>query len=105
MSMTTSRWLHWLQFLLATPVVFGSGKPFFVKAMRLARHRAANTDTLIALGVGSAYVYSLPSFFQRRGHIYFEASTAIITFVLLGRYLEERAKGKAGEAIRQLVDL
>ncbi|MGR8934651.1 MAG: heavy metal translocating P-type ATPase [Gammaproteobacteria bacterium] len=105
MSMAKSRWLHWLQLLLATPVVFGSGKPFFVKALRLAKHRAANMDTLIALGVGSAYVYSLPSFFRRRGHMYFEAAAAIITFVLLGRYLEERAKGKAGEAIRQLVDL
>jgi Cu+-exporting ATPase len=105
MTMTRSRPLHWLQFLLTTPVVFGSGRPFFVKARKLARHRAANMDTLIALGVGSAYAYSLPSFFRRRGHIYFEASAAIITFVLLGRYLEERAKGKAGEAIRQLVDL
>lgn len=105
MSMTKARPLHWLQFLLATPVVFWSGKPFFDKALRLAKHRAANMDSLIALGVGSAYLYSLPAFFSRRGHIYFEAATAIITFVLLGRYLEEKAKGKAGEAIRQLVDL
>lgn len=105
MSMSSSRRLHWLQFLLATPVVFWSGQPFFSKAFRLASHRAANMDTLIALGVGAAYAYSLPAFFKRRGHIYFEAAAAIITFVLLGRYLEERAKGKAGEAIRQLVDL
>ncbi|MGZ8144107.1 MAG: copper-translocating P-type ATPase, partial [Methylosarcina sp.] len=105
MTMTASRPLHWLQFLLTTPVVFGSGRPFFVKAWKLAQHRAANMDTLIALGVGSAYAYSLPTFLRRRGHIYFEASAAIITFVLLGRYLEEQAKGKAGEAIRQLVDL
>lgn len=105
MSMARSRRLHWLQLLLVTPVVFGSGKPFFDKAIRLAKHRAANMDTLIALGVGSAYAYSLPAFFRRQGHLYFEAAAAIITFVLLGRYLEERAKGKAGEAIRQLVDL
>jgi len=105
MGMAKSRWLHWLQFMLSTPVVFWTGKPFFEKALRLARHRAANMDTLVALGVGSAYAYSLPAFFRRKGHIYFEAATAIITFVLLGRYLEERAKGKAGEAIRQLVDL
>jgi len=105
MSMTKSRPLQWLQLLLATPVVFWSGKPFFDKAFRLAKHRAANMDSLIALGVGSAYLYSLPTFFLRRGHIYFEASAAIITFVLLGRYLEEKAKGEAGEAIRQLVDL
>ncbi len=62
-------------------------------------------DTLIALGVGSAYGYSLPVLYKRRGYMYFEAAAAIITFVLLGRYLEERARGKAGEAIRKLVDL
>ncbi len=105
MSMTTSRWSHWLQFLLTTQVVFGAGRQFFSKAYRLAKQRAANMDTLIALGVGSAYGYSIPSLFFRRGHVYFEAGAAIITFVLLGRYLEERAKGQAGEAIRKLVDL
>jgi Cu+-exporting ATPase len=105
MSMPASRWLHWLQFTLTTPVVFWSGGTFFEKAWRLAKQRTANMDTLIALGVGSAYGYSLPALFRRRGHIYFEAAAAIITFVLLGRFLEERAKGKAGEAIRQLVDL
>ena len=105
MSMPTSRWLHWLQFALTTPVVFWSGGTFFTKAWRLAKQRTANMDSLIALGVGSAYGYSLPALFRRRGHIYFEAGAAIITFVLLGRFLEERAKGKAGEAIRKLVDL
>lgn len=105
MSMSTSRWLYWLQFILATPVVFWSGGTFFTKAWRLAKQRTANMDTLIALGVGSAYGYSLPALFRRSGHIYFEAGAAIITFVLLGRYLEERAKGQAGAAIRKLVDL
>ncbi len=105
MAMPTSRWLHWLQFALTTPVVFWSGGTFFAKAWRLAKQRTANMDTLIALGVGSAYGYSLPALLRRRGHIYFEAGAAIITFVLLGRFLEERAKGKAGEAIRKLVDL
>ncbi len=105
MTMNQSRWSHWLQVLLTTPVVFGTGKQFFVKAWRLAKQKAANMDTLIALGVGSAYGYSLPVMFRRKGHMYFEAAAAIITFVLLGRYLEERARGKAGEAIRQLVDL
>jgi Cu+-exporting ATPase len=105
MSMPTTRWLHWLQFALTTPVVFWSGWTFFAKAWRLAKQRTANMDTLIALGVGSAYGYSLPALFRRRGHIYFEAGAAIITFVLLGRFLEEQAKGKAGEAIRKLVDL
>ena len=105
MTMPTTRWLHWLQFALTTPVVFWSGGTFFAKAWRLAKQRTANMDTLIALGVGSAYSYSLPALFRRSGHIYFEAGAAIITFVLLGRFLEERAKGKAGVAIRKLVDL
>jgi len=103
--MPSKRWLHWMQFALTTPVVFWSGWTFFAKAYRLAKQRSANMDSLIALGVGSAYGYSLPALFRRKGHIYFEAAAAIITFVLLGRFLEERAKGKAGEAIRQLVDL
>ena len=105
MAMKTSRWAHWLQFALTTQIVFGTGSQFFIKALRLAKQRAANMDTLIALGVGSAYGYSVPVLFRRRGHVYFEAAAAIITFVLLGRFLEERAKGKAGEAIRRLVDL
>ncbi|MCQ8181861.1 heavy metal translocating P-type ATPase [Methylomonas sp. SURF-1] len=105
MAMGSRNWLHWLQFALTTQVVFGSGRQFFSKAYRLAKQRAANMDSLIALGVGSAYGYSVPALFRRRGHIYFEAAAAIVTFVLLGRYLEERARGKAGEAIRKLVDL
>ncbi|WP_347989390.1 heavy metal translocating P-type ATPase [Methylomonas sp. AM2-LC] len=105
MSMSPSPWMHWLQFILTSQVVFGTGKPFFDKAYRLSKQRTANMDTLIALGVGSAYAYSLPALFRRRGHVYFEAASTIIALVLLGRYLEERAKGQAGEAIRKLVDL
>ncbi len=99
--------LRLLQFVLATPVVFGAGLPFFEKAFKLARNRGANMDTLIALGAGAAYLYSLPGLLpHRRAHfLYFEAAASIVTFVLLGRYLEERAKGKAGEAIRQLIEL
>ncbi|MFW5444587.1 MAG: heavy metal translocating P-type ATPase [Methylococcaceae bacterium] len=105
MSMNNSRLSHLIQFILTTSVVFGTGKQFFTKAWRLAKQKSANMDSLIALGVGSAYGYSLPVLYRRKGHMYFEAAAAIITFVLLGRYLEERARGKAGEAIRKLVDL
>jgi len=105
MTMSAPSYLKWLQFVLTTQVVFGTGRQFFVKAYRLAKQRTANMDSLIALGVGAAYGYSLPALFFRRGHVYFEAAAAIITFVLLGRYLEESAKGQAGEAIRKLVDL
>jgi Cu+-exporting ATPase len=96
---------QWAQFLLATPIVAWAGKPFFDKALKLAKQRSANMDSLIALGVGSAYAYSLAALAARRQHLYFDAAGSIIAFVLLGRYLEEKAKGKAHEAIRRLLDL
>jgi Cu+-exporting ATPase len=105
MAMPQSRWLHALQFLLTTPVVLGAGRGFFEKAWRLARQGSANMDSLIALGVGSAYGYSLPGLLNKNRHLYFEAAAGIVTFVLIGRYMEENAKGKAGEAIRQLIEL
>jgi Cu+-exporting ATPase len=96
---------HWAQHLLAVPVVFWAGRPFFEKAIKLARQGAANMDSLIALGVGSSYGYSVASLVVGRRRLYFDAASGIISFVLLGRYLEEKAKGKAHEAIRTLVDL
>lgn len=105
MAMPRLRFLHWLEFLLSTPVVLWAGRPFFDKAWKLARQRATNMDTLIALGTGAAYGYSIVALFGRRHNLYFEASAAIISFVLLGRYLEERSKGKANEAIRGLIQL
>lgn len=90
---------------LTTPIVLGAGRGFFQRAAKLAAHRAANMDTLIALGAGAAYGHSLVSLIGRRHHLYFEAAAGIVAFVLLGRWLEERAKGQAGEAIRKLIDL
>ncbi len=105
MAMPSGRLFHWIQFALTTPVVFAAGGTFFSKAWLLAKMGRANMDSLIAIGVGSAYGYSIPSLLRGKGHLYFEAAASIITFVLLGRYMEENAKGKAGEAIRKLVDL
>jgi len=105
MAMPAGRFYHWFQFALTTPIVFVAGASFFTKAWKLAKMGSANMDSLIAIGVGSAYGYSLPSLLRGRGHLYFEAAASIISFVLLGRYMEESAKGKAGEAIRKLVDL
>ncbi len=106
MAMPRRRIWHWLQFLLTTPVVFGSGRPFFDKALALARRKSANMDTLVALGTGAAYGYSVPALLLgRHMALYFEAAAGIITFVLLGRYLEEKAKGQAHEAIYKLIDL
>ncbi|MDD2759085.1 MAG: heavy metal translocating P-type ATPase [Methylomonas sp.] len=100
-----SRFWHWAQHLLAIPVVFWAGKPFFTKAAKLAKQGASNMDTLIAMGVGSSYGYSLYSLLAGRRGLYFDSATGILSFVLIGRYLEEKAKGKAHEAIRKLVDL
>jgi len=100
-----SRLLRLVEWGFATPVVVWAGWPFFARAWQLARQGATNMDSLVALGAGSAYAYSVLSLWSRRRHVYFEAAAGIVSFVLLGRYLEERAKGKASEAIRQLVEL
>ncbi|MDR0995925.1 MAG: heavy metal translocating P-type ATPase, partial [Tannerella sp.] len=102
-----------VQWFLATPVVFVFGGGFFVRAWKQLRHGSANMDTLVALSTGMAYLFSLfnlffPDFWRSRNlepHVYFEASAVIIAFILLGRYLEERAKGKASSAIRELMGL
>jgi Cu+-exporting ATPase len=96
---------RWAQLALSTPIVFWSGKPFFQKAVKLAKQRSANMDSLIVLGVGAAYVYSTTALFFRRPYLYFDAASGIVCFVLLGRYLEEKAKGRAHAAIRRLLDL
>ncbi|MBL8487667.1 MAG: copper-translocating P-type ATPase [Rhodocyclaceae bacterium] len=105
MLMHRSPALRLAELLLSTAVVFGSGGDIFRKAWALARQRQANMDTLIALGAGAAWLYSLPGVLRRHHHVYFESAAGIVAFVLLGRYLEERAKGKASEAIRKLVEL
>ena len=106
-------WSPWVTWLLATPLVFVFGRGFFAGAWRQLRHRSANMDTLVALSTGIAYAFSLfnllyPAFWTSRGiepHVYFEASGVVIAFVLLGRLLEERAKGGTMEAIRKLSGL
>jgi P-type Cu+ transporter len=100
-----SRPLLLLQALFATPVVFWEGRDIFKKALNQAKHGSANMDSLIALGVGAAYSYSLSALFRSSRHVYFNAATGIIDFVLLGRYLEELAKRKVVNDIRKLVNL
>jgi Cu+-exporting ATPase len=95
----------WLQLALTLPVVLYSGAPFYSGAWKALRHRSTNMNTLIALGTGAAFVYSV---FEtaRGGHeVYYEAAAVIIALILLGRTLEARARGKASEAIRRLMDL
>ncbi|MBZ0127353.1 MAG: heavy metal translocating P-type ATPase, partial [Rhodocyclaceae bacterium] len=105
MLMHRSPTLRLVELALSTVVVFGTGGDIFRKAWMLAKQREANMDTLIALGAGAAWIYSLPGIFRRYHHVYFESAAGIVTFVLLGRFLEERAKGKASEAIRKLIEL
>jgi Cu+-exporting ATPase len=97
--------LRLVEFTLSTAVIFGPGSEIFRKAWMLAKQRSANMDTLIALGAGAAYLYSVPGLFRRQHHVYFEAAATILAFVLFGRYLEEKARGRASEAIRKLIEL
>ncbi|MBZ0096953.1 MAG: heavy metal translocating P-type ATPase [Sulfuricella sp.] len=105
MVMHRSPLLRLVEFALTSAVMFGPGAEIFKKAAMLGRQRAANMDTLVALGAGSAYLYSLPGLARRHHHVYFEAAASILAFVLLGRYWEEKAKGRASEAIRKLIEL
>lgn len=105
--------LHFLQFLLATPILFIGGKEVFQSARFAWRVRSSNMDTLIALGTFTAWLYStVVTFFPRtfqgiKGgtEVYFEAAVFIIFFILLGRLLEMRAKGNAADAIKELLHL
>jgi cation-transporting ATPase V len=91
--------------VLATPVQFWVGWPILVEAARRARRRTANMATLVAIGTLAAYGFSLAQLLSGGMELYFEAAAVIITFVVLGRYFEARAKGRAGQAIRALLEL
>lgn len=136
-------WINWLQLALATPVMFWCGWQFFRSAWKGARHLSANMDTLVAMGTGAAYLYSLaatiwPGFFAGAGGavvdaahaasansatalahsatkssmggmttvpVYYEAAAVIIVLILLGKYLETRATGQTGAAIKKLIGM
>jgi Cu+-exporting ATPase len=94
------------QFLLATPVQFIAGWPFYRGAFASLRSGSANMDVLVALGTSAAYFYSLgAAYFTPHTHLYFEVSAMLITLILLGKYLEALAKGRTSEAIRKLMGL
>jgi P-type Cu+ transporter len=108
-------WLHnfWLQLVLTSPVQFWCGKSFYVGAWKSLKRRVATMDTLIVLGTSAAYFYSVfvtvfPSFFIVNGlmpSVYYEVSSSVIALILLGKTLENRAKGETSEAIRKLMGL
>ena len=103
----------WLFLVLATPVQFWAGRQFYLGAWGALKHRTSNMNTLIAVGTSVAYLYSVGVTFLHDSFLfesynadtYFDTSTAIIGLVLLGRYLEARAKGRASNAIRALIGL
>ncbi len=103
----------WLQWLLATPVQFWCGGEFYRGAWKSVKTRSATMDTLVALGTSAAYFYSVaitlaPQWLTNQGleaHVYFEAAAVVITLILLGRTLEQRARRETSEAIRKLMGL
>ncbi len=105
-------WVNWALFALSTPVIFGAGRGFFVVAAKAIRHGNTTMDTLIAMGSGAAWAYSTYALFAYRGHgdhqshhIYFETGAVIVTLILLGRYLEAKAKSRMSDSIRALMRL
>ncbi|MBI4631067.1 MAG: copper-translocating P-type ATPase [Chloroflexi bacterium] len=99
-------WLVWVFFALATPVQFYVGWQYYVGAYKSLRNGAANMDVLIAMGSSVAYFYSVVILLGwLKGHTYFETAAVIITLIIVGKFLEARAKGRASDAIKKLMGL
>ncbi|HET7000769.1 MAG TPA: heavy metal translocating P-type ATPase, partial [Puia sp.] len=104
---------NWIMMILSTPVLFYFGQHFFINAWKQLLHRKANMDTLVALSTGSAWIFSVfntiyPGYWIQQGlevHVYFEAAAVVISFISLGKLMEERAKSKTSFAIRKLIGL
>ncbi len=104
---------NYIMWVLSTPVVVWLGKDFFINAWKQAKHRSANMDTLVALSTGIAYLFSVfntlfMEVWHKQGlhaHVYFEAATVVIAFILLGKLLEEKAKGNTSSALKKLIGL
>jgi P-type Cu2+ transporter len=104
---------NFIMLVLTIPVLLWSGRGFFINAFKQARHATANMDTLVALSTGIAFLFSLfntifPHFWHARGlhaHVYYEAASAVIAFILVGKLLEERAKSSTSSAIKKLMGL
>ncbi len=104
---------NYIMMALATPVVFWFGRQFPTGAWKQIKHGSTNMDTLVALSTGIAYIYSaavtfFPNLLHKagmHGHVYFEASAVIVTFILLGKLLEERAKSNTSSALKRLIGL
>ena len=109
----TMSYANWIMLIFTLPVILWFGRDFFIIALKQTLHKSANMDTLVAIGTGSAFIYSVfntffPNYLLSRGihpHVYYEASSVIISLILLGRYLETKAKSKTSDSIRKLMGL
>jgi P-type Cu2+ transporter len=106
-------YVNWIMWILSTPVVIWFGRSFFITAFKQAKQWQTNMDTLVALSTGAAYLFSVfntvyPQFWHAKGihpHVYFEASSVVIAFIMLGKLLEEKAKSNTSSAIKKLMGL
>lgn len=103
-------WANWLLFALGTPAILWCGRRFYIVAFKALRHGSTTMDTLVAMGTGAAWIYSTYALFAYSGHaqsehIYFETGAVIVALILLGRYMEAKAKSRMSDAIRKLMDL
>ncbi|MFA6027078.1 MAG: HAD-IC family P-type ATPase, partial [Ignavibacteriaceae bacterium] len=104
---------QWILMLLTGVILFYFGRDFFIQAYQKGKHLQTNMDTLVALSTGIAFLFSLfnvvyPQFLISRGfepHLYFESAAVIVSFILLGKFLEEKAKHRSAEAIKKLMNL
>ena len=113
---SSAMWRRWMEFILATPVVFWAGDFIWRRAWNSIRHRSANMYTLLALGIGSAYAFSVvallaPNLFPHEmqhggtAGLYFEAAAVITVLAVFGEYLQERARKRTGQAVKALLGL
>jgi Cu+-exporting ATPase len=93
-----------IQFLLTTPIIY-AGRYFYINGAKAIKNLMPNMDSLVAIGTGTAYVYSIFNTFVTTGYLYYETAGILITFILLGKFLEAVAKGKTSEAIKKLMGL
>ena len=104
---------NWIMAALTFPVLFIFGREFFINAIKRARHGQANMDTLVALGTGAAFLFSIfntlfPGYLERQGlvpHVYYEAAAVIISLILLGRYFEHRSRSRTSRSLKKLMSL
>jgi Cu+-exporting ATPase len=98
-------WRKYILLALTTPVQFYVGRQFYIGAWKALKQLTAGMDTLIAMGTSAAYFYSLAATFFIQGHLYYETAAVIVTLIVLGKYLEAKAKGRTSEAIKKLMGL